>query len=492
MTEIAARLPRRGLLAPLLALLAALALAGALAVSPRHAHPHARAHAHAGAAKAKPLDLEPSVPAAPEIPARELPTQVLDAEAARSFDRGYFVASRAGVLATARRAAAWRRLAVRAASGTTVDANLLEAIVYSESGGVAGAIAGDRAGLTQLTPAMARSAGLHVNAHVSRILTGQIRWWVRHGNYRHARHIARQRAVADRRFAPLAELRATVRYLEGARRGLGGTDLAVASMHLGISGLRTTLARFGDTEATYAQLYFGSGPNRHPAVYRRLTAHGQAGYDAYWRVLSAERILRLYRTEPRKLLWEDRQQHRKSSAEEVLHPRPVAHEFRGPAQLLRAWRRHVLVRIPTDTARTHIAVEHLGGMARTYGASPRLYRGLRPGALGVLLLIGRRVHELSGARAPLHLTSAVRDDRYQRALQGVNAFAARTYSLHTTGFTFDLGRATLAPRQERVLRWVLDRLTAANGVAYIEEPYCYHVTVSSRAVGELGVLRAAT
>ena len=208
-------------------------------------------------------------------------------------------------------------------------------------------------------------------------------------------------------------------------------------------------------------------------------------------MLAAERVLHFYRASPAGLLWEDRQQHRKSSAEEVLHARPVAHEFRGPATLARAWRRHVIVRIPTRTAMTHIELERLGGMARTYGARPALYRGLRRGAIGVLLLIGERVHQLSGVQAPLHLTSAVRDDRYQRALQRVNGFAARTYSLHTTGYTFDLGRSTLAPRQERTLRWVLDRLTALNAVAYIEEPYCFHVTVSSRALHELGVLRAA-
>jgi hypothetical protein len=86
----------------------------------------------------------------------------------------------------------------------------------------------------------------------------------------------------------------------------------------------------------------------------------------------------------------------------------------------------------------------------------------------------------------------VRDDRYQAALRGVNLFAARTYSLHTTGFTFDISRSRLTRRQEGALRFVLDRLTAANAVAYIEEPYCFHVTVSSRAVHELGVLRRAS
>ena len=488
MTEIVARIPRsRGPVRLLLALaaLVAVAVAATLVLHGRRAHPQARAHPRAELPEPKPVDVAPPAPVAP------LPTAVLDAEAARGLDRSFFVDSRHGVLADARRVAGWRALALRAAAGSSVDANLLEAIVYAESGGNAGAVGDGRAGLTQLTPAVARSVGLHVNSRVSLRLTAEIRWWARHGGYHRARRLARQRARADRRFAPLVELRATVRYVERARRSLGRTDLAVASLHLGVSGLAGTVARFGGEDVSYAQLFFGSAPDRRPAVYRRLNAHGAAGYDYYWRVAAAARVLSLYRAHPARLVWEDAQQHRKNSAEEVLHARPVAHEFRGPAQLARAWRRHVLVRIPTDARRTHIRVDRLGGMARTYHARRALYRGLRPGALGVLLIVGRRVHDLAGG-PPLQLTSAVRDDTYQGALEGVNAFAARTYSLHTTGYTFDLSRSTLSRSQERVLRWVLDRLTAANAVAYIEEPYCFHVTVSSRAVHELGVLRAAT
>ena len=118
MTEIAARLPRPRGLAPLLVaigVLAAVAVAAALTAKLHHAKPGA----HARAERRHPVPLEPGGPAAPALPAgpaAPLPTGVLDAEASRSFDRGYFVASRAGVLSTTRRVAGWRRLALRAAA----------------------------------------------------------------------------------------------------------------------------------------------------------------------------------------------------------------------------------------------------------------------------------------------------------------------------------------------------------------------------------------
>ncbi|HET7568943.1 MAG TPA: DUF5715 family protein [Gaiellaceae bacterium] len=488
MAEIVARLPRPRGLAPFLIALAvvvALTLPAGLAVKEWHRATDAkRSHPRPAPVPAP----DASAPAEPAAPAKPMPTGVLDAAAAHGLDRDFFFARR-GVFATARRVVAWRRLAARAAAHTTVDANLLEAVVYVESSGNAGATAGSRAGLTQLTPAQARSAGLHVNVRRSRALTREIGWWAHHGNYRMARRLARRRAIADRRFRPLAELRATVTLLERATRRLGRSDLAVASLHLGVTGLAGTIARFGAGEPSYAQLYFGSAPNRRQDVYARLTGHGPAAYDFYWHVRAADRVLRLYRGNPRKLEWEDAQQHRKSSAEEVLHPRPAGHEFRTPAQLLSAWRHHRLVRIPGDTRRTHVVVEPLGAMARTYHRPRRLYRGLRRGALGVLLAVAKNVHRLAGGS--IHLTSAVRDDRYQAALMQVNANAARTYSTHTTGYTFDIGRATLGRGQERALVWTLNRLTAMNAVAYIVESGCYHVNVSSRAVHELGLIRAA-
>jgi hypothetical protein len=99
------------------------------------------------------------------------------------------------------------------------------------------------------------------------------------------------------------------------------------------------------------------------------------------------------------------------------------------------------------------------------------------------------VHELSGARKPLLLTSAVRDDRYQRVLMHVNAAAARTYSIHTTGYAFDIARVYANDRQGRAFQAVLDRLAAANAIAYIRENAAIHVAVASDATTKLQQLQ---
>lgn len=173
-----------------------------------------------------------------------------------------------------------------------------------------------------------------------------------------------------------------------------------------------------------------------------------------------------------------------------MHPRSRTMRFATPADLVRAWRHHVLRAIPRDARRTHIAIApSFGQEARRLRRSRRLYRGLRPQALDVLLYIGRRVHELSGSRRPLLLTSAVRDSRYQRALMNVNANAARSYSVHTTGYAFDIARVYASRRQAAAFQFVLDRLESIGAVAYIREASAIHIAVASDAASKLALLR---
>jgi hypothetical protein len=227
-------------------------------------------------------------------------------------------------------------------------------------------------------------------------------------------------------------------------------------------------------------------------VHRRAWSLLAAGGDYYWKVLAAKRVLRLYRHNQAALAFEQRQQSRKNSAEEVLHPAYRTPRFSSPAAIAGAWRRHVLRAIPRDAQRTHIAIARsFGDQAHKLGRSRRLYRGLRPATLDVLLYIGTRVHELSGSRRPLILTSALRDNRYQRVLMRVNANAARTYSIHTTGYAFDIARAYGSARQAAAFQFVLDRLAAADAIAYIREAGAIHVAVASDAERKLALLARA-
>jgi hypothetical protein len=414
----------------------------------------------------------------------------LAADAARAFDRGLFV-SGPGAVETAAQVAAWRPLVNRAARGTSVDPNLLEAMVFIESGGSSSVIAGhdpsSPVGLTQLSRVQATD--LHMSFHLgaSRRLTRMIWTAFREGRTTKVARLEARRRVRDARFAPLASLRGTVRYLDKASHELGRMDLAVASYHLGIPNLAHATAGL---PVPFATLYFGSAPDRNVNMWRRLNAHGTVAYDYYWKVLAAERVMRLYRHDRGALAYESKLQSKKNSSEEVMHPRSSTPRFHSPRDLVRAWKKHELLAIPRNASVTHIAIgPYFAQMAHRLGRSQRLYRALRPEARDVLLYIGSRVQQLSHARRPLILTSAVRDDVYQRVLMHVNVNAARTYSIHTTGYAFDIARTYSSKRQAAAFQYVLDRLAALHMIAYIREATAMHIAVASGV--SLDVLRRA-
>lgn len=392
--------------------------------------------------------------------ARNAASVALERDAAVGMSRSFFDGS---VFTTAARVAQWRPQVVRAARAAGADPSVLEAIVWVESSGRPDVTNRSAVGLTQLSPWVARSMGLHVDVRHAAVLTERI---ARSWRVAHTRQLRHWRARYDERFAPAKELRATAAYLAQARAVLGRDDLAIQAYHVGIPKLR-------GTKRSYAELYFNSG---------RVD-------DYTLKVLAAERILHLYRANRAALAFEAQQQARKNSGEEYLHPLYRTHRFPSPAALLRAEQHRVLRLIPVQTRATHVLIGGaLGGEARAFGRSRRLYRALRPAALDVLLYIGQRVQALSGARKPLILTSAVRDLKYQRVLTHVNANAARSYSLHTAGYAFDIARSYGSRRQASAFQYVLDRLTAANAIAYIREAAAIHVTVAADARAKLRLL----
>jgi hypothetical protein len=81
----------------------------------------------------------------------------------------------------------------------------------------------------------------------------------------------------------------------------------------------------------------------------------------------------------------------------------------------------------------------------------------------------------------LTVTSTVRDQRYQRLLERSNIQATRNYSLHTTGWAFDVLRRYQSRRQALAFQFVLDRLTALDLIAWVREPAAIHITASADA-----------
>ena len=167
----------------------------------------------------------------------------------------------------------------------------------------------------------------------------------------------------------------------------------------------------------------------------------------------------------------------------LLHPPDRTKVFADPGALAGAYDDGDLVTLPRAYLRAHgVAIDRgMGALAATVGADPARYRGLRREALATLAYIGTQVQRISRARAPLRVTSTVRDERYQRALLASDPEATGGYSLHTTGYAFDVARDYASRAQALAFQFVLDRLTALNLIAWVREPGAIHVAVAHDA-----------
>jgi soluble lytic murein transglycosylase-like protein len=434
--------------------------------------------------RADPLAFTPGKAAAFERAAAEGLSQVLYAK------------SPGGVVVAAARTAAYRPLIDRAAAGTGIDPAIVEAIVLLESGGRPDVIAGpdpaDAAGLTQILAETGTDfLGMKIDLEQSRLLTAKIAAAARRGDRKaEARLLAARRRI-DARFDPAQAIAGTVRYLTTARSTFGRSDLAVVSYHMGIGNLENVLRAYAGAAASasiaslvssgdlsWARVFFSSSPAGHAAAWRLLGGFGDDSQTYYWRVLAAEQIMRLYRRDPEQLEALAYLHTRAGSAEQVLHPEPVTQRFATPAALLAARSRGTLQPLPDDPATLHYRIgPHLGGLAPELGATAGLYRALRPEALALLLYLAGRVHALAAGAAPLTVTSAVADERYEQLEPG----AAAGYSLATTGYSFDILRRYSSAAEAQAFQYELDRLQALDLIAWTRTTTVIHVTVSSRA-----------
>ena len=403
----------------------------------------------------------------------------LERRAAVGLAHVIYAKSPGGAVVSAARTATFRPLVERAAKRGGIDPDLLEAIVMLESAGRADAQASNdlsgAVGLTQILAETGRNLlGMHVDLRKSARLTRGIA----RGRKVAARLRARRRA--DERFDPAKALAGTVRYLDIAKRRLGRTDLAVAAYHMGIGNMQTALGAYGRRDIPYAQLFFDSTPLRHAKAYRILAALGDDSSTYLWRVMAARAIMRLYRKDPNALARQAELQGRKASAEEVLHPSDRTPPYGDPFAVGRARASGELVALDAQQlAGFGIRIDRrMGELAGRLHQSPRLYRALRPQALRILEVIGAGTRAIALTR-PLIVTSTVRDTRYQRVLAARNLQATRNFSLHTTGWAFDISRTYRSRAQALAFQFMLDRLTALNMIAWVREPSAIHVTVAS-------------
>lgn len=406
----------------------------------------------------------------------------LSQRAAAGSAQALLVKSPGGVPATAARVAHYRPLIDAAARGTDIPPVLLEGLVFLESAGrpyvVAGGSVQDAAGLTQILPSTGSSVlGLHIDLARSGPLLAAAEAAQSAGATRRLARLNAELARADQRFDPARALDATVRYLLIAQRDLGRLDLAVAAYHAGIGNVQTVLDDYdGGRAVSYAQLYFDTAPDHHPAAWSFLSHLGDDSSLYLWRVLEAERLMQMYRSQPGAL-------HRLSGLETgypsdalALLPSPVQ-QFSGPAALSAAYQSRELVSLPRDPSRLHlIYAPEMGVLARRWHVPVSLYRGLRPAALAVLIRMAAAIHGLAGGT--LTVTSTVLDRRYQSHLGYVDPPGA-------TGFTFQILRHYSPAGQAPALQFILDRLQALDLIGWIRGSRTIEVTVAPDAAAVL-------
>ena len=172
----------------------------------------------------------------------------------------------------------------------------------------------------------------------------------------------------------------------------------------------------------------------------------------------------------------------KASAEEVLHPQEDTTVYSDPDEPSLCLRRRDLRPFPDRPAALGLRRDRrMGELAGRVGADRGLYRGLRPEAYALAVYLGAGARDVANMRAPLIVTSTVRDERYQDVLVRHNIQATRAYSLHTTGYAFDVERRYRNSAQAVAFQYLLDRLQSLNLIAWVREPDAIHITVSSDA-----------
>jgi hypothetical protein len=396
-----------------------------------------------------------------------------------------FALSPGGVVATAARVAAYRPLIDRAVAGAGIDPALLEGIVFVESAGRAQVIAGNdpasAAGLTQILAQTGQSLlHMHIDLARSRRLTKAIAGVISGSRRGRLAPLLAQRAAIDDRFNPAKELAGTVRYLQFAQHQFGRLDLAAESYHMGVGNLRQVLSDYnGGNSVPYVQLYFDSAPDHHASAYRLLAGFSDDSRLYYWRVLGAVSIMRIYRSDRSALTRLASLQTSDSAGAYVLHPPDRAAAFADPSALSTAYQARTLVPLPANLAALGLAADPaMGSAAGRLGVPRGLYRGLRPGALKLLVALAARVRSLAKGAQPLDIASTVVDHEYQRASGTVVPAAA-------TGWSLQIARHYVSPAQAQAFQAVLDRLQSLNLIAWTRAGSMIDVSVAADAAGWL-------
>ncbi len=437
-------------------------------------------------ARPDPLDYEPGR------------TEEYEQAAAFGLSHVLFEKSPGGVLRAAQRTARFRDIIDRAVSGTGIDADTVEAIVFLESSGRQDVIAGDdpenASGLTQILAETATNfLGMPVDLEESRRLTDLLNEAVRRGDEAKADLLRSERRRVDARFDPVQALAGTVRYLTEAKKVFGREDLAVVSYHMGIGNLASVVRSYtgGQDQAIdavvrdegidYARLYFDSSPSVHRAAWERLASFGDDSQTYHWRVLAALGIMHLIRNDPARLELLAMLHDQLPSAGLVLHPPSARGRFVDTGQLEAALARAMLVPLRASSG-AHFAIDpQLETIVAGLHEDPSTYVALRPRAAQLLAYLTGKVYELSGEQRPLAVTRTTYDEESASTLTSRDPGATADAGVHATGFAFDIRRRYGSGAQAAAFQWTLERLEALGLIAWSRGRSVIHLVVSPRA-----------
>jgi hypothetical protein len=418
-----------------------------------------------------------------------------EADAAAGLSHVIYAKSPGGVVASARRTAAYRSQIDAAAKAGPIAADTVEAIILLESAGrrdiVAGRSLRDAAGLTQIVADTGqRLLGMHIDLKAANKVAARLRAAIRAHNRGAIAALDRKLGQVDQRFDPAAALAATERYLTIAKQTFGRDDLAVESYHMGIGNLAGAVRRYAgpshakdsvakivaDEKLSYAKLYFDSSPVRHADAYNWISQFGDDSSTYYWRVLSAEQIMQLYRSDPAALAHENSLQTAYGSAEGALLP-PGTPFIDSRASLATAESNGTLLAVPVGTA------------AAGDGFTPAGQLHLRREALATLLYIAAGVREIGRARSPLQVTAATTDTADLPSAAAASHGLSDAGSTHATGYAFDIARNYASQPQALAFQFMLDRLQTLNLIAWQRHRREIHIFAAPAAAALEGVLK---
>ncbi|MDH7568997.1 MAG: transglycosylase SLT domain-containing protein, partial [Armatimonadota bacterium] len=315
------------------------------------------------------------------------------------------------------------------------------------------------------------------------------------------RQLEKRRLQADERYDPRKAIFAQTRHLVRLWQRFGRIDWALQAYHGGVRGAERTIALYlgcpisaaSPARVSFEEVYFGVSPRRHPRAFSYLYGRADDHRYYWWRILAAERALKLFRTDPARFeaWWEALAPG--YPLDRAWYPDALSQPYADVEALRSAAARGELLPIPDNAARFGFAPR---SVAPLDAANERHYRVLRAEALGMV----RRVAELyrrEGGREPLRVTGAAATVAYAARLaaaaagvspsqqpQDANPSGSSTQSageapapapsgelaltLHAAGWCADIARPQ-ARHDQHVLEYALGQLSDRMRLAWLRD-----------------------